>query len=574
MLFVHAAIPYYRMLRTIPLLTSLVSRRPGSRSRATLIVWTQQQQHMLHHRQLSLVIHGGSPCDPLRRRFVWTGSSKSPLTVSLSAQFYSAVRRTIPFSVVDLHNSPLAGLGFGLPMTRAHAQFLKGDLNRKSCEGFDADCYKTLSPRLKVTERTSPISNGFGFRSQTKHSHLNCQRNSFRSFSTQATEQDPLTPQNNSLTIPPAIKSAYDTSSHWVDWFPNAEYRVPSDYNITSTIMVATGDNDRKEQSPLLLEPLSDDPGLDAASRHLIRQLQILYHDGFNNDEVITLQRCHHAIGRLLANANNEIADSDARKFRERIMRAVAVFHTMELFWDFVPDVLLKKESSVVQGNRNKHRPAKLPVPTFELYVIILRALASFRVSSEGCNAVQNQDLPWLSQDIMLRLLDLHQRKGMVYLKRPSVEAWNDVLCTWANAHGSRDHPEKALHAVQFLLDMKTNYKVIPDASSYSHTLRACAHHDQNSKAKELGSKLAVRVWNGVIKNELKAKSYNPTSRMYVFLMRALSGLANPREKEFYLREAWESASAKGVANEFVLHELEISSAPLFKELSSQPSGK
>lgn len=48
----------------------------------------------------------------------------------------------------DSNTSPLAGLGFGLPISRSYAQYFKGDLNIMSMEGFGTDCYIAL-PRLR-----------------------------------------------------------------------------------------------------------------------------------------------------------------------------------------------------------------------------------------------------------------------------------------------------------------------------------------------------------------------------------------------------------------------------------------
>ena len=48
----------------------------------------------------------------------------------------------------DPHNSPLAGLGFGLPISRSYARYFKGDLNIMSMEGFGTDCYIAL-PRMR-----------------------------------------------------------------------------------------------------------------------------------------------------------------------------------------------------------------------------------------------------------------------------------------------------------------------------------------------------------------------------------------------------------------------------------------
>ncbi len=44
----------------------------------------------------------------------------------------------------DMNNAPLAGFGFGLPMSRLYARYLGGDLNVVSVEGFGTDALVQL----------------------------------------------------------------------------------------------------------------------------------------------------------------------------------------------------------------------------------------------------------------------------------------------------------------------------------------------------------------------------------------------------------------------------------------------
>jgi pyruvate dehydrogenase kinase 2/3/4 len=50
-------------------------------------------------------------------------------------------------------SSPLAGLGYGLPISRAYARFFGGDLNIMSMEGYGTDGFIYL-PRLSESEYT------------------------------------------------------------------------------------------------------------------------------------------------------------------------------------------------------------------------------------------------------------------------------------------------------------------------------------------------------------------------------------------------------------------------------------
>jgi pyruvate dehydrogenase kinase 2/3/4 len=52
----------------------------------------------------------------------------------------------------DLNNSPLAGLGFGLPISRSYARYFNGELNILSTEGHGTDCYVHLA-RFQDSDR-------------------------------------------------------------------------------------------------------------------------------------------------------------------------------------------------------------------------------------------------------------------------------------------------------------------------------------------------------------------------------------------------------------------------------------
>mmetsp|Transcript_37479 Transcript_37479/g.90400 ORF Transcript_37479/g.90400 Transcript_37479/m.90400 type:complete len:103 (+) Transcript_37479:102-410(+) len=56
------------------------------------------------------------------------------------------------------HNidSPLAGLGYGLPISRSYARYFGGDLSIMSMEGYGTDCFVYLT-RLGNTIEPIPI---------------------------------------------------------------------------------------------------------------------------------------------------------------------------------------------------------------------------------------------------------------------------------------------------------------------------------------------------------------------------------------------------------------------------------
>mmetsp|Transcript_18178 Transcript_18178/g.36654 ORF Transcript_18178/g.36654 Transcript_18178/m.36654 type:complete len:92 (+) Transcript_18178:255-530(+) len=53
-------------------------------------------------------------------------------------------------------NSPLAGLGYGLPISRSYARYFGGDLSIMSMEGYGTDCFLHLR-RLGNTREPLPF---------------------------------------------------------------------------------------------------------------------------------------------------------------------------------------------------------------------------------------------------------------------------------------------------------------------------------------------------------------------------------------------------------------------------------
>ena len=53
-------------------------------------------------------------------------------------------------------DSPLAGLGYGLPISRSYARYFGGDLSIMSMEGYGTDCFVYLT-RLGNTREPLPI---------------------------------------------------------------------------------------------------------------------------------------------------------------------------------------------------------------------------------------------------------------------------------------------------------------------------------------------------------------------------------------------------------------------------------
>jgi len=55
----------------------------------------------------------------------------------------------------DAHTVPLAGYGYGLPLSRLYARYLHGDIVLLSCEGYGTDAIIYLKVIFKFIEKSS-----------------------------------------------------------------------------------------------------------------------------------------------------------------------------------------------------------------------------------------------------------------------------------------------------------------------------------------------------------------------------------------------------------------------------------
>jgi pyruvate dehydrogenase kinase 2/3/4 len=85
------------------------------------------------------------------------GIPRSGISRIWTYQYTTAARQTIrPSSIYynDFH-APMAGLGYGLPLSRLYARYFGGDLQIISMEGYGTDAYLHLR-RLGDTEESLP----------------------------------------------------------------------------------------------------------------------------------------------------------------------------------------------------------------------------------------------------------------------------------------------------------------------------------------------------------------------------------------------------------------------------------
>ena len=75
-------------------------------------------------------------------------TSFSPLLAAAAALSAALLASRLPRSYIPIGtDTPLAGLGYGLPISRSYARYFGGDLNLMSMEGYGTDAFLHL-PRL------------------------------------------------------------------------------------------------------------------------------------------------------------------------------------------------------------------------------------------------------------------------------------------------------------------------------------------------------------------------------------------------------------------------------------------
>jgi hypothetical protein len=311
----------------------------------------------------------------------------------------------------------------------------------------------------------------------------------------------------------PSNSSIYDTSDNWRDWFAPAEYQNPW-----------------QEGDTFCLHPL-DIPQLDRESRFVLQLLQDMYHIGLTKTtDRVTTERCRRILTRL---AEESSSSNTSKIALQTAKRADAILQAMELFLD----LQRRYETTPL--------PLPLPVPNYESYWTVLRLYASKFVNG-------TKEIPLRCHEIVSTM----QESGQLELQPTSVH-WNQVLCAWANC----DDKERSIHAAQLLQSLHAQN--LTDASSFSHTLRACvsvANRGQvrDAKSSTLAGQVAMRVW-GVLQeqDERSPHAIRMDSYLYVHFLRAI-----PDQKEAIVERTFQECCQRGKVNPHVLREFQAVASP------------
>lgn len=112
--------------------------------------------------------HHGDDCDNVPPIEVTIVNGREDISVKLSDrgggiarsqvdQLFKYLYSTAPKpSPSHLHTVPLAGYGYGLPISRLYARYFQGDLNLYSCEGYGTDALIYLKVSWASFARINP----------------------------------------------------------------------------------------------------------------------------------------------------------------------------------------------------------------------------------------------------------------------------------------------------------------------------------------------------------------------------------------------------------------------------------
>lgn len=307
----------------------------------------------------------------------------------------------------------------------------------------------------------------------------------------------------------------YDKTSHWKEWFDSPEYR-----------QAWTDD----------IGPLSEDPVLDRQSRFVLDLLNKLFRVGLTKiaDRVST-ERVHYLFDKL-----ESLPDRSSRSMWQRAERARVLLEAMELFEEF---------------REAPNLPLSLPLPTHATYWRVLKMYSSKYL--HGANEL-NRNVPEICHSLVSRM----KESGRLELQ-PTAMHWNQVLIAYANS----SYEDRPIKAAQLLYDLDA--QGMTDASSFSHTLRACVsmearHQTPTPKFEQMAVSVAQRVWTGL----KQSKHIDMQAVHFLHMLRVCRNFRDRNERDEWANQVINEAIQARLINVHVLNEmLQVSSSSLIQQL-------
>ena len=255
-------------------------------------------------------------------------------------------------------------------------------------------------------------------------------------------------------------------------------------------------------------------PEADCASRYVWQLVRDLYQYGKpQNDDKISTRRCSIMLKRLF-----QSCPQDSALRAERILRAMTLFDVVEM------------------NNRLEMSATELPRPSKDIFNTVLK-LYSVTPST-------TREIPDRAYQVLKLMQQRYKHVPDALDCQPFAFHYNCVLQCWKECTSW----ERAVHAAQIVLKDMPENNVEPDDSCYITLLRICAHNLKDDKEREIGERVALRLWTNRFSNE------NPIaelpSHIYSHFLQALRFGPRP-----IFQAIWERAVQKGKVNEYVLRE-------------------
>jgi hypothetical protein len=204
-------------------------------------------------------------------------------------------------------------------------------------------------------------------------------------------------------------------------------------------------------------------------------------------------------------------ATTNSQQLELRAHRAHAILQAMEAFLPL--HALCHTERLLL--------PVPLPIPNHETYWSVLKLHANKYLHGTRdipltCQAIVER-MHRLSSSLLNTNSNSNNNPNSVSQQQqedfqPSVFPWNLVLAAWAN---SQD-PQRPVEAAQLLYQLHLQSSPsggppLTDASSFSHTLRACSSLTQRGQVTTpefamLAREVAVRVWTALLREQQQAQ--------------------------------------------------------------------
>jgi hypothetical protein len=382
--------------------------------------------------------------------------------------------------------------------------------------------YSNLYKRTTFQHRPLRTTSN-GYRSYTSSSMVsglstNHKNTNERSSSRPTSDNDTDTSPADCRSPPSSLSSSvyFDSNQPWEEWVSGVEYETVNPWDTVAF-------------------PPLDHVALDNESRFLLQLLQDMYQITLaRRQDRLSTERCNAMIAKLSGSSSSSsvssslvgggtntiegrhdkrpnhrstmttssssvsYATTNSQQLELRAHRAHVILQAMEAFLPLHAQCHTKQLLL----------PVPLPIPNHETYWSVLKLHANKYLHG-------SRDIPLRCQAIVERMQRLSSSTKSNNPNvpqqefRPSVLHWNLVLAAWANSQDQQRPVEAAqlLYQLHSQTSSSDSGSALTDASSFSHTLRACSSLTQRGQVATpefamLAREVAVRVWTALLREQ------------------------------------------------------------------------